>query len=150
MKSPRQLKSPRQQKGVALLETLIAATLLAIGLLGAVGLQARANATLAEASMRAEATLQAEKLLGLMSNDTLNLPAYATGGSSASMNTWLAETKAAIPNATVKVEVVQEALTQTGIGAFPRSRIGITIGWTRTNDSAANTHKITSYVAMPA
>lgn len=131
----------RRQRGIALLEAVIAIVILGIGLMGTVAMQARAYAALADADVRAEATIAGEKLLGMMSNDTVNLANYALaegGTPRAALAPWLAETRARIPNAIVSVAVTQE------VG---RSRVDISLRWTRKTGAAENRHQLTSYVA---
>jgi len=131
----------RRQHGVAMLEAIIAILVLGIGLLGTVGMQARAYSALSDAGMRAEATIAGDTLLGIMSNDASNLGSYAvaeSGAASAVLAPWMTETKARIPNAAVSVTVTPE----TG-----RTRVDITIRWTRKTGGAENRHQLTSYVA---
>lgn len=141
---PPRSRSRRQQRqrGVALLEALLAIVILAIGLLGTVGMQARAYSALSESSMRAEATLAADSLLGIMSTDLAHLNSYAyahSGTPNAVLLTWYNATRASIPGAVIDVAVVKTAGTD-------RSRVDITIAWTRKAGGATNTHKVTSYV----
>lgn len=129
------------QQGVAMLEAIIAILILGIGLLGTVGMQARAYSALTDAGMRAEATMAGESLLGIMSNDTANLASYAvseSGSASSQLSPWMTETKTRIPSAIVSVTVTAE----TG-----RSRVDISIRWTRKTGGAENKHLLTSYVA---
>lgn len=131
----------KRQRGVAMLEAIIAVIILGIGLLGAVGMQARAYAALSDAGMRAEATIAGDTLLGIMSNDAANLGAYAvaeSGAASEQLAPWMTDTKARIPNAAVSVTVTPE----TG-----RTRVAITIRWTRRTGGAENRHQLISYVA---
>lgn len=132
-----------RQRGVALLEALIATILLAIGLIGAIGMQARAYAALSDAGLRAEATMASEKLLATMTVDQANLAAYAyggTGAASAQLAPWLAQTQAAIPNATVTVAVA-------GVAGTTRSRVDVAINWQRKQNAMASRHVVTSYIA---
>ncbi|SFU63356.1 type IV pilus assembly protein PilV [Pseudoduganella namucuonensis] len=133
--------APRRQRGVALLEAIIAIVILGIGLMGTVGMQARAYSALSDAGARAEATIAGERLLGMMSNDTANLASYAVaenGTPTAQLSPWLAETRVAIPNAIVSVVVTPQ------VG---RSRVDISMRWTRKAGGAENRHVLTSYVA---
>lgn len=137
------LHAHRRQSGVALLEALIATVLLAIGLLGAIGMQARAYSALADAGLRAEATIAGEKLLARMTLDQANLGSYAYSGGTASAQVapWLAETRAAIPNAGVAVAVAAASAT--------RTQVDVRITWQRKQGSGqqSNTHAFTSYIA---
>ncbi len=135
------------QRGIALLEALLAVLVLAIGLLGTIGLQARAYSALSDAGMRAEATIASEKLLGIMANDQgvsqANLPTYglAAGGTpNPPLVAWYADTLKSIPGASITVLV-----TPTGIALC---RVDITISWTRKAGDKANTHRLTSYIAV--
>lgn len=131
----------RRQRGVAMLEAIIAIIILGIGLLGAVGMQARAYSALSDAGMRAEATIAGDTLLGIMSNDAANLSSYAvleSGAAPSVLAPWMTETKARIPNAAVAVTVTPE----TG-----RTRVDISIRWTRKTGGGENRHVLTSYVA---
>lgn len=135
------LNKTRRQRGVAMLEAIIAIVILGVGLLGAVGMQARAYSALSDAGMRAEATIAGDTLLGIMSNDAANLASYAvteSGSANAVLAPWLTETKARIPNAIVAVTVTP----QTG-----RTRVDISIRWTRKTGASENRHVLTSYVA---
>lgn len=136
------LRPRPRQSGIALLEALIATVILAIGLLGAIGLQARAYSALSDADQRAEAAIAAEKLLGVMANDTANLPAYvlASGGTpSATLKPWVDETKVYIPTADITI-------TQTPLAGS--TQINVLIQWTRKAGSRAvkNQHQITAYL----
>lgn len=131
----------RRQRGIALIESIVAAVLLAIGLLGAIGLQARSTSALADAGMRAEATIAADKLLGMMAIDLPNAGAYAlvAGGSpTARLQPWYDETRGRIPNAQIVVAVTP---------ATGRTRVEITISWTRKTGAAQNAHRVVSYLA---
>ncbi len=131
----------RRQRGVAMLEAIIAIVILGIGLVGAVGMQARAYSALSDAGMRAEATIAGDSLLGIMSNDADNLASYAVaenGTPGAVLSAWMTETKARIPNAVVSVKVTPE----TG-----RTRVDLSIRWTRKTGGGENRHTLTSYVA---
>lgn len=131
----------QRQSGVALLESLLAVLVLAIGLIGTIGLQARAFSALSDASMRAEATMASDKLLGLMSNDYGNLAQYALASGaapSASLATWYAETRTAIPGAVIVITVVPAAAMTT---------VTTSISWTRKAGEVANTHQMTSYLS---
>ncbi|MES2127191.1 MAG: hypothetical protein V4463_07960 [Pseudomonadota bacterium] len=131
----------RRQSGIALLESLLAVLVLAIGLIGTLGLQARAAAALSDASMRAEATMATDKLLGLMSNDYGNLAQYALAAGatpSASLAGWYADTRGAIPDATIVVTVTPAANMTT---------VTTSISWTRKAGEVANSHQVTSYLA---
>ena len=132
------------QQGIALLEALLAVLILAIGLLGTIGLQARAYSALSDADMRAEATIATEKLLGVMSNDQANLAAFAltAGGTpGTSLATWYNETRTFIPGATIVITVTPAAGTK-------RSRIDMSISWTRKAGGPVNVHRVTSYIAQ--
>jgi type IV pilus assembly protein PilV len=134
----------RSQQGFALLEAMISAVILAIGLLGTVGLQARSYAALADASLRAEATIESEKLIGIMTNDSLNLVAYKTSmgaAPAAPLDSWSKELKAVIPGANFSVSVTPGVL---------QAQVDIVIEWTRRKGDAKNTHTLTSYVKTPA
>ncbi|WP_449406281.1 prepilin-type N-terminal cleavage/methylation domain-containing protein [Massilia phosphatilytica] len=131
----------RRQRGMALIEAIVAALLLAIGLLGAIGLQARSMSALADAGMRAEATIAADKLLGTMAVDLPNAGDYAldAGGTpTARLQAWYDETRARIPNAAIAVAVTP---------ATSRTRVEITISWTRKTGAAQNAHRVVAYLA---
>jgi type IV pilus assembly protein PilV len=131
----------RRQGGMALIESIVAAVLLAVGLLGAIGLQARSASALADAGMRAEATIAADKLLGMMAVDLPNAGAYAlaAGGSATTrLQPWYDETRGRIPNAQITVVVTP---------ATDRTRVEITIAWTRKTGAAQNAHRVVSYLA---
>jgi type IV pilus assembly protein PilV len=137
-----QLPRARLQRGVALLEAMIATVILALGLLGAIGMQARAYSTMADAGMRAEATMASEKLLSIMTVDQASALDYAyigSGAASARLAGWLAETRAAIPGAFVKVEVATINPT--------RRQVDVTITWTRKQGSLPSTHQVRGFVA---
>ncbi|MFK3737486.1 type IV pilus modification PilV family protein [Massilia sp. TN1-12] len=132
-------------RGIALVEVLVAAVLLAIGVLGALGLQVRSQGALADAGMRAEAVIAANKLIGIMALDQANVAAYAfEPGStpSAQLAPWYAETvsRAHIPGATVKVDVDAQP-------AADRTRVSVTIAWTRKSGAAANSHTVSAWLA---
>lgn len=133
--------APRHsQQGVALLEALIAVVILAIGLLGTIGLQARSYSALADAGMRAEATIAADRLVGIMSNDALNLAGYEVGldeDPPAALAAWATETSAAIPGARYQVTISTQAL---------RTRVDIEIHWQRKRDDADHQHLVTAYL----
>jgi type IV pilus assembly protein PilV len=138
------LMKQRSQQGIVLLEAMIAAVILAIGLLGTVGLQARSYAALADASMRAEATIRAEQLIGVMTNDSVNLAAYKTtlgGAPAVPLTPWADDLKKWVPGATFGVTVTPGVL---------QSQVDIVIQWTRRKGDAVNTHTVTSYVKTPA
>lgn len=131
----------RRQQGMALIEAIVAAVLLAIGLLGAIGMQARSTSALADAGMRAEATIAADKLLGMMAVDLPNAGAYALAAGATPttrLQPWYDDTRAHIPNARIVVDVVP---------ATGRTRVAITISWTRKTGAAQNAHRIVSYLA---
>lgn len=131
----------RRQRGMALIEAIVAAVLLAVGLLGAIGLQARSTSALADAGMRAEATIAADKLLGMMAVDLPNAGDYALAAGaqpSARLQPWYDDTRARIPNAQVVIAVVP---------ATGRTRVAITISWTRKTGAAQNAHRVVSYLA---
>jgi type IV pilus assembly protein PilV len=131
----------RRQRGLALVEALVAALLLAIGLLGAIGLQARSTSALADAGMRAEATIAADKLLGMMAVDLPNVGAYAlaSGATPTSrLQPWYDDTRARIPNAQIVVAVTT---------ATDRTRVEISISWTRKTGAAQSAHRVVSYLA---
>lgn len=136
------MRLPRHAaQGLALIEALVAAFLLAVGLLGAIGLQARSSAALADAGMRAEATMAADRLLGTMAVDLPNAADYALDAGatpSARLLPWYTATNGRIPHAQIVVAVTP------GTG---RTRVEITIAWTRKTGTAANTHHIVSYLA---
>lgn len=132
----------RREGGIALLEALLAAVILAIGLLGTIGLQARSYSALSEAGMRAEATMAANQLLGMMNTDLANLGDYAVAKGAtphAKLATWLEETRKRIPGAELTVTLAKEAGTRTAVS--------IAIGWQRSRESQANTHRVTAYLA---
>jgi len=142
---PRALSSMinRAQRGVALLEALLAVVLLAIGLIGTLALQARSMSILTESALRAEATVAANQLLGVMNNDQNNLPAYAVVSGAAPgprLSAWAVELRKNIPGATIQVDVTPAADAS-------RTMVAIQIGWRRTGNGPANTHRITSYLA---
>ena len=131
----------RRQQGMALIESIVAALLLAIGLLGAIGLQARSTSALADAGMRAEAAIAADKLLGMMAIDLPNAGAYALaadGAPTTRLQPWYDETRGRIPNAQIIVAVTP---------ATSRTRVEITISWTRKTGAAQNAHRVVSYLA---
>lgn len=135
----------RRQGGMALVEVLVAAVLLAIGVLGALGLQVRSQGALADAGMRAEAVIAANKLLGIMALDQANLAAYeiAPGATpSARLAPWYTETvsRSHIPGAGVTVDVEPDA-------AAGRTRVSVTIAWTRKSGTAANAHTVSAWLA---
>lgn len=136
-------KPVRQAQGIALIEAIVATVLLAIGLLGAIGMQARSTTALVDTGMRAEATIAANRLLGVMALDQANLGAYALAAGaapSATLAPWVAETRSHIPNAAITVAV--DNATEPS-----RTRVEITITWTRKAGTAANTHRIASYLS---
>lgn len=131
----------RRQRGMALIESIVAAVLLAIGVLGAVGMQARSTSALADAGMRAEATIAADRLLGMMAVDLPNAGAYALAAGATPttrLQPWYDDTRARIPNAQVVVAVTP---------ATGRTRVAITISWTRRTGTASNAHRVVSYLA---
>ena len=131
----------RRQRGMALIESIVAAVLLAIGVLGAVGMQARSTSALADAGMRAEATIAADRLLGMMAVDLPNAGAYALAAGATPttrLQPWYDDTRAHIPNAQVVVAVTP---------ATGRTRVAITISWTRRTGTASNAHRVVSYLA---
>ena len=131
----------RRQRGMALIEAIVAALLLAIGLLGAVGLQARSMSALADAGMRAEATIAADKLLGTMAVDLANAGDYALAAGdtpTARLQPWYDETRGRIPDAQILVTVTP---------ATGRTRVEITISWTRKAGAAQNAHRVVAYLA---
>lgn len=133
----------RRQRGIALIEAMVASVLLAIGLLGAIAMQARSQSALNDTAMRAEATIAASRLLGTMALDQANLGGYvldAGGTAGAALAPWYADTRARIPGATVTVAV--DSASKPG-----RTRVEITIRWTRRAGAAANQHRIVSYIA---
>jgi len=135
---------PRSARGIALIEVLVAIVILGLGLLGTVALQARTYSALADTSMRAEATMAAEKLIGVMTTDQANLSAYAlaAGGTASSrLQPWLTETRAHIPGAAVTVALAPASGTD-------GTQVVVTISWTRKAGSAANTHRISAYIAQ--
>lgn len=133
----------RISRGIALVESLVAVLLLGIGLLGAIGLQARAGSALADTGMRAEATMAADRLFGIMAVDLPNLGAYALapgGTAGARLLPWYNETtgpKGHIPNATIGVTVT----AQSG-----RTRVDVSISWTRKAGAPANTQHVVAYL----
>lgn len=132
----------RTQRGIALLEALLAIVILGIGLLGAVGMQARAVSALSDAGQRAEATLAADRLAGIMHADGASPFNYVTAPGAApstSLSPWHAETRAAIPGATIGVAV--EAAGGNG------NRVDVSIAWTRKAGDRANTHRVSFYMA---
>lgn len=136
-----------RQGGVALIEVMIAVVILAIGVLGAVGLQAKSLAALSNAGARVDATLAAEKVIGLMTTDQANLASYVwdstAAGAPAVLGTWMAETQAALPNATA-------VITVTPIAGSTANLVSVTITWQRrtgANGDAVNTHTIVATVA---
>lgn len=134
----------RQQSGIALLEALLATVILAIGLLGTIGLQARAYSAMASAGARAEATIATEKLLGMMASDQTNLAAFAlTPGDvpNQRLTAWYAETRSAIPNASISISVTPTAGTN-------RTVVVVSISWVRKAGEPTNTHSVTSYMAQ--
>jgi type IV pilus assembly protein PilV len=131
----------RRQQGMALIEALVAVVLLAIGLLGAIGMQARATGALADAGMRAEATIASDKLLGMMAVDLPNAGAYALAAGATPttrLQPWYDETRGRIPNAGIVVAVTPDT---------DRTRVAITISWTRKTGAAQNAHRVVSYLA---
>jgi type IV pilus assembly protein PilV len=132
----------KPQQGFSLVEALVAVVLLGIGLLGAIGMQARSYSALSDAGMRAEATIACDQLLGVMSTDQANLPAYefAGGTPGPSLAPWYDATRARIPGAIITVHVVPDSGNH-------RSEIDITITWTRKAGDKPNMHKVTSYIA---
>lgn len=142
------MKLPLRRKaaqGIALVEVLVAAVLLAIGVLGALGLQARSQGALADAGMRAEAVIAANKLLGIMALDQANLASYAFAPGatpSAQLAPWYAETvsRAHIPGASVTVDVDPQP-------AADRTRVSVTIAWTRKSGAATNSHTVSAWLA---
>ncbi|TWI67548.1 type IV pilus assembly protein PilV [Pseudoduganella lurida] len=128
------------QRGIALLEALIAVVILALGLLGTIGLQARSYAALSDSAMRAEATIAADRLIGIMSNDAVNLAGYQVAldaRAPAALAPWAAETTAAMPGARYSVTVVPEA---------QRTRVAIEIHWQRKQGDADSSHLVTAYI----
>ena len=135
------MKNVRRQGGMALVEAVVAAVLLAIGLLGAIGLQARSASALADADMRAEATIAADRLLGTMAVDLPNAGAYALAAGATPgtrLQPWYDDTRARIPNAQVAIDVTP---------ATDRTRVQITISWTRRKGAPQNAHRVVSYLA---
>jgi type IV pilus assembly protein PilV len=131
----------RRQQGMALIESIVAVVLLAVGLLGAIGLQARTTSALADTAMRAEATIAADKLLGMMAVDLPNAGDYALASGAtptARLQPWYDETRGRIPNAQIVVAVAP---------ATGRTRVSITIAWTRKTGAAQNAHRVVSYLA---
>ena len=135
---------PRRSRGIALIEVLVAIVLLGVGVLGTIGLQAKSYSALADTGMRAEATIAADKLIGVMTTDQANLPAYvlAGGSPSASLKPWYDETRSHIPNATITVAATPSSTTAPG-------QVTVTITWLRKTGSAAtrSVHSVTSYLA---
>lgn len=134
----------RQQSGIALLEALLATVILAIGLLGTIGLQARAYSAMASAGARAEATIATEKLLGMMASDQTNLAAFALVPGDVPnqrLTAWYAETRSAIPNASISISVTPTAGTN-------RTVVVVSISWVRKAGEPTNTHSVTSYMAQ--
>lgn len=137
-----------RQGGVALIEVMIAVVILAIGVLGAVGLQAKSLAALSNAGARVDAALAAEKVIGLMTTDQANLAGYvwnSTGGTGAPavLGNWMAETRAALPNATA-------VITVTPIAGSTARQVSVTITWQRrtgVNGDPLSTHTIVATVA---
>lgn len=147
---PHKLKSPQQ--GIALLEAVLAIVILGIGLLGAVGLQARGISALSDAGIRTEATLATSKLVGIMSADVTkdpgaaddNLGEYNYDSSngdqpSARLRPWLADTMGAIPNATIKINVVPVTLSS--------KRVDVSISWWRKQGDPSNSHMVSFYTS---
>jgi type IV pilus assembly protein PilV len=131
----------RRQQGMALIEAIVAAVLLAVGLLGVIGMQARSMSALADTGMRAEATIAADKLLGMMAVDLPNAAAYALAAGATPtprLQPWVDDTRARIPNAQVVIAVTPV----TG-----RTRVEVTISWTRKTGAAQNAHRVVSYLA---
>jgi type IV pilus assembly protein PilV len=136
-----------RHRGMALVEAMVAAVLLGVGLLGVIGLQTRSQGALADAGLRAEAVIAANSLIGTMTVDQANLASYAlaAGGTpGARLQPWLDDTRGRIPGAGVTVAV--------GAPAGARTRVAVTISWTRKSGSAANAHSVVAFIgpaAMP-
>lgn len=132
-----------RQRGIALLEAMLAVVIMAVGLFGAVGMQARAMSALSDAGLRAEATLAGDRLVGIMSTDLNNLDQYALAAGAtpgARLSTWYAETRTAIPNATIVIAITPTA------GAS-ESRVDLSMAWQRKTGDQTNTHNVTFYLA---
>lgn len=137
------MKLKRNQQGIMLLEAMLAVILLGIGLIGAILIQARAFGALSDATMRAEATMASESLVALMTNDLPNASQYALVAGdteSARLAPWAAETRRAIPGATLAVAVLPTA-------ASTHNQVNITITWRRKADAPINTHQLTAHLA---
>ena len=133
---------PARQQGMMLIEALVAAVLLAVGLLGVIGLQARSQGALSDAGMRAEAVIAASSLQGRMAVDQANASSYAlaaSGTPGARLLPWVTETRSHIPNAGVAIAV--------GAPSGGRTRVAVTISWTRKSGAAANSHSVVFYLA---
>lgn len=125
-----------------MLEAILAVVLLGIGLIGAVGMQARAYSAISDAGVRAEAAMAADKLVGIMNTDVANLPSYVlaeSGTPNATLAPWAAETRRAIPGATLSVTV--QPLPR-------RYQVDVLIKWRRRNGGDLNQQRVTAYIAI--
>ncbi|MFS2019369.1 hypothetical protein ACEN88_22660 [Massilia sp. CT11-108] len=119
----------RRQQGMALIESIVAAVLLAVGQ-GA-----------HRPRLHADDAEQADRLLGMMAVDLPNAGAYALAAGAtpnARLQPWYDDTRARIPNAQVVIAVTPAA---------GRTRVAITISWTRKTGAAQNAHRVVSYLA---
>jgi type IV pilus assembly protein PilV len=138
----------RRQAGFMLLEVLVSILIFSLGVLAVVGLQAASAKDSSQAKYRADATMLINDLVGRMwasDRDVADLTAaFATDGTGASYEAWLAAAQATLPGIDpTRTTVTITPVTDYG-GATPTAQVAITLAWKAPNEPPSGpAHQLT-------
>lgn len=121
------------QKGFTLIEVMVAILIFSLGVIAMVGLQSASIGNMVHGTYRTNASLLANRLLGQMMVDKNNVSNYAdSAGTASTLKTqWVADVKAALPNADGKVTINGTTVT-------------VEVSWRNNDEPTANLHKYTA------
>jgi type IV pilus assembly protein PilV len=131
-----------------LLEVLVSILIFALGVLAVVGLQAASAKDSSQAKYRSDATMLVNDLVGRMwasnRNVALLASAFATDGTGASYEAWLADAQAALPG----IDTTRTTVTITPVtdyaGAGQTAQVTITLAWKAPNEPPSGpVHQLT-------
>jgi type IV pilus assembly protein PilV len=138
----------RGQSGFMLLEVLVSILIFSLGVLAVVGLQAASAKDSSQAKYRADATMLVNDLVGRMWASNRNVgaltTAFATDGTGASYDAWLADAQATLPG----IDTTQTSVVVTPVTDFPgagqTAQVAITLAWKAPNEPPSGpVHQLT-------
>lgn len=136
----------KTQRGLSLIEVLVAMTIFCVGMLGLLAMYGRTIGNYSDAKYRADAALLADALIGniWVNRGSAALYAYTGTGTNATIQPWLSQVAATLPNGAATVAVA-------GSSAAGGATVTVTLTWQPPDGSVigAHSHVQTATIVNP-